>query len=376
MLTCMTDLERFNAVMNDGGHDRVPNWEAGAWAQAISRWESEGLSHGTLGTNWFPGQDMLGLDQRLFIGFDKSKKPGFESKVIDEDEQTQLIQDTNGCIRRTLKAGKQAGMSMCMDTYLRHAVDSPETWTDVKRRLDAFDRSRLPVNWMDRLPAWENRTCPLIFGTNTSTEGFFWFARTLMGTENLSYAWYDQPELMHEMMAFQADFLIESARPVLEKIAVDYVCLAEDLAMKTGPLISPDCYRTFILPLLKRVIAFYRSCGVKHICIDSDGNFELLLPMMMDVGVDAIWPIERAAGMDPIALRKKFGNTLRLWGGVDKRELTGSDQQIKAHLQSLRPLIDDGRFIPTVDHMVPPDVSYHQFQMYMQYKSQLLDGKL
>lgn len=376
MLITMTDLQRFDAVMNDGNPDRVPNWEAGAWIQTISRWESEGLASGTLGTNWFSGQRSLGLDERLFIGFDKGMRPPFESKILEEDELTQVFQDSAGRIRRTLKAGRDGQASMCMDTYLRHAVDSQQTWQDVKRRLDPDDPTRLSENWQQMIPAWQRRDVPMIFGPNTSTEGFFWFARTLMGTENLSYAWYDQPGLMHDMMAFQAEFLIRTAMPVLEKVQVDYICLAEDLAMKTGPLLSPETYREFVLPHLKRVIDFYRSHGVKHVCIDSDGNFEVLLPMMMDAGVDGIWPMERAAGMDPLQLRSKFGPQLRLWGGVDKRELVYDHKRTEAHLRSLQPLVMDGRFIPTVDHTVPPDVSYQQFEDYMASKIKLLEGRL
>ncbi|MBL4701039.1 MAG: hypothetical protein JKX85_07260, partial [Phycisphaeraceae bacterium] len=302
--------------------------------------------------------------------------PPFEFKILEEDEQTRVFQDSSGRIRRELKTDKLG--SACMDTYMRHAVDSPQTWQAVKQRLDPYDPSRLSATWRDQIPHWQQREHPLIFGPNTSTEGFFWFARTLMGTEDLSYAWYDQPKLMHEMMAFQANFLIESSRPILEdpNVDIDYICLAEDLAMKTGPLLSPDTYRDFILPHLRRVIDFYRSNGVKHICIDSDGNFEVFLPLMMDAGVDAIWPMERAAGMDPNALRQEFGRDLRLWGGVDKRELTKDRATTEAHLRTLMPLIEQGRFIPTVDHTVPPDVGYPQFLDYMDCKARLLKGQL
>lgn len=376
-MRAMNDLERFNAVMNDQTPDRVPNWEAGAWKQAIMRWESEGLPKGTYDGSWFEGQPTaLGLDRREFIGFDNGLKPPFDSEILEEDEETMLVRDAMGAVRRTLKVGRIGNASMSMDTFVRHAVDGPETWVDIKRRMDANDPLRLQANWRQQIPRWQQRTCPLIFGPNTHTEGFYWFARTRMGTEHLSLAWYDQPDLMHEMMAFQADYLIESARPLLENIAVDYICLAEDLAMKTGPLLSPETYRTFILPQLRRVVDFYRSHGVKHICVDSDGNFEVLLPMMMDAGVDAIWPLERAAGMDPLALRRKFGRGLRLWGGVDKREIARDRDTMKKHLRALAPLVEEGRFIPTVDHTVPPDVSYGQFLDYLEAKSLLLQGRL
>ena len=97
--------------------------------------------------------------------------------------------------------------------------------------------------------------------------------------------------------------------------------------------------------------------------------------LMMDAGVDALWPLERAATMNPLVLRRQFGKSLRLWGGVDKRELAKGPRAIRAHLRELIPLIEEGGFIPTVDHTVPPDVSWDNFRYYMDDKAALLSGE-
>jgi uroporphyrinogen decarboxylase len=80
--------------------------------------------------------------------------------------------------------------------------------------------------------------------------------------------------------------------------------------------------------------------------------------------------------MDPLAIREKYGRALRLWGGVDKRELTRDKAAIDAHLRSLLPLVEDGGFIPTVDHLVPPDVPLENFNYYMERKQRLLRAEL
>jgi uroporphyrinogen decarboxylase len=178
------------------------------------------------------------------------------------------------------------------------------------------------------------------------------------------------------MMEFIADFTIEVSRPILEEVSPEYVMISEDMAMKNGPLLSPDTYRTFIFPHMKRLVEFLKSKGVSYVMVDTDGNSEALLPLLMDAGVDGFWPIERAAGMDPADLRKKFGRDLRLWGGVDKRELAKSKADIRNHLLTFRDLIEEGGFIPTVDHTVPPDVSLENFKYYMECKRELLSGNL
>jgi hypothetical protein len=370
-------LERFRAVMEYEPVDRVPNWEAGAWPQTQERWEAEGLDPAQMHWNWFPGEGSLGMDPREFIAFRGGLIPAFEEEVLEEDERTVTFRDARGRVRRALKEGSVGNSRASMDQYLRFAVRELKDWEQLKWRLNPRHARRYEPNWQTlRVEGWHRRKHPLIFGPNTSTEGFFWLARGLLGTEQLSYAWYDQPMLMHDMFEFQADFLIEAARPVLEQTSVDYVCFAEDLAMKTGPLLSPKTYETFIYPRLKRVIDYYRSNGVRYIVIDTDGNPEPLIPLMLDAGVDALWPLERAADQDPLRLRARFGRSLRLWGGVDKRVLTRGPEAIDAHLRELRPLIEEGGFIPTVDHTVPPDVSWANFQHYMSSKAKLLRGEL
>jgi uroporphyrinogen decarboxylase len=177
-------------------------------------------------------------------------------------------------------------------------------------------------------------------------------------------------------MEFWGDFLIEAARPVLAETTLDYMNLSEDMAMKNGPLLGPETYRTFILPHLKRVVAFFKSHGVRYVFVDTDGNPEPLVPLLLDAGVDMIWPLERAADQDPVRLRQKFGRSLRLSGGVDKRELARGPDAIETHLRELQPLVAEGGFIPTVDHAVSPDISWDNFRYYVDAKAWMLEGRL
>jgi len=180
----------------------------------------------------------------------------------------------------------------------------------------------------------------------------------------------------HHMMEFITDFTIETTRPFLQAgLKPDYVFINEDLSMKNGPLLSPQTYVEFIQPELRRLVAYFKSHGVPWVVVDTDGNCDLIIPYFMDVGVDAIWPLERASDMDPVAVRRKYGRALRLWGGVDKRELAKDHAAIDAHLNTLRPLVEEGGFIPTVDHLVPPDVPLGNFEHYMRRKHQLLRGE-
>ena len=373
----MTSRERFLAVMEYASADRVPNHEVGVWGQTVERWGAEGLDISSLRWDWFTGEEYFGMDPREYIPVDYSLRPGFEEQTLEEGERYIVRRNRNGIVTKALKTGTARGTRASMDEYLSFPVRDRQDFLDIKKHFDPSDVARYPPYWREiRLGGWREREHVLILGRNCSTLGFYWRARMMMGTENLSLAWYDQPTLMHEMMEFVADFTIEVSRPILEAVDVDYVFINEDMAMKSGPLLSPDTYREFIFRHMRRLVDFLKSKGVAYVIVDSDGNPEVLIPLLMEAGVDGIWPLERASDVDPIALRRTYGRDLRLWGGVDKRVLAAGGKDIDEHLASLAPLVEEGGFIPTVDHTVPPDVSLENFRHYMGQKRKLLEGRL
>jgi len=373
----MTNRENFLAVMEYKKADRVPNWEVGVWAQTVDRWESEGLDRRLLKWDWFTGEDYFELDNREFIPINLGMSPEFPEEIIEKTDQYEIIRNGKGIVTKALIEGSVGRARMSMDQYLSFPVETLKDFEALKPRYIAGQHNRYEQGWKEfRVPGWKNRQHVLIAGRNCSTLGFYWRAREWMGTENLSYAWYDDPALCDAMMEFVADYTIGMLRPVLSEIAVDYIFINEDMAMKSGPLLSPDHYRRFIFPHMRRLVDFIKSKGVPYVIVDTDGNSEPLIPLLLEAGVDGIWPIERASeDQDPVMLRKKYGKNLRMWGAVDKRCIAAGGKIIDEHLRAMIPLIEEGGFIPTVDHLVPPDISLENFCYYMKQKRKLLKGE-
>ena len=372
----MNERERFLAIMEYRPVDQVPNHEVGVWQQTIDRWEQEGLNVYDLTWDWFTGCDYFEMDAREYIPVNYYLLPAFEEETLEETDRYIIRRQASGIVTKALKEGSSHGMRASMDQYLDFPVKNLEDFQQLKKRLNPHLAGRYPAEWRKiMLPRWQQREHVLVMGINCSTTGFFWRAREWMGTEGVCYAWYDQPRLMHEMMEFIANFTIEVSRPILEQVAPDYVFINEDMAMKNGPLLSPRTYRTFIFPHMKRLVDYLKKAGVRYVLVDTDGNSEPLIPLLMEAGVDGLWPLERASDMDPILIRKKYGKDLRLWGAVDKRELTKDKGAIDDHLRTFLPLIEEGGFIPTVDHLVPPDVPLENFMYYMKRKQALLAGR-
>jgi len=105
--------------------------------------------------------------------------------------------------------------------------------------------------------------------------------------------------------------------------------------------------------------------GVDALILDCDGNVEELLPIWVDIGINALYPIEIAAGNDPIKIRKKFGNNLILIGGIDKRELAKGKTEIDRQVAIVKELIPYSGFMPNCDHHIPPNVPYENIKYWI-----------
>ena len=98
--------------------------------------------------------------------------------------------------------------------------------------------------------------------------------------------------------------------------------------------------------------------------------------MVMEGGINVLWPVEPAAGMEPLELRKEYGRDLRLWGGIDKRALArGRDDIEHELLRKVPALLEDGGYIPMLDHDVPPDVPYDNYLYYVEIKRRIAEGQ-
>jgi uroporphyrinogen decarboxylase len=159
-------------------------------------------------------------------------------------------------------------------------------------------------------------------------------------------------------------------------VEFDYFYFAEDFAYKNGPLLSPTHFRSFFLPHYRRLVDRLHQAGIRTILLDSDGNCEALIPSLLDVGINAIEPLEAAAGMDPVQLRKEYPNDLILMGGLDKRAVAAGPEAIERELRcKILPLRDRGGYIPHLDHLFTHDIAYSNLLYYLELKARLCSAE-
>ena len=246
--------------------------------------------------------------------------------------------------------------------YLDWPVKNRDDWKRLKKSLDATDPRRYPKEWSDEYIEYLKQVhLPVELWVN----GFYAMGRTYMGTVPFVSAFYKDPELVRDMMDFQADFIVESIRKAVEALgpSIDMVMIHEDMAYKHGPHVSPKLFREFILPGYKKVTSFLKKCGVQIIFVDCDGYVNPIIPLLIEGGVNGLWPLEVAAGVDAVALSKEYGRSLRLIGGIDKRALIKGKDAIDREVQSKLPYLKEaGGYIPTIDHVIPPDIPLENFR--------------
>ncbi len=86
------------------------------------------------------------------------------------------------------------------------------------------------------------------------------------------------------MINYLVDFWTEVYHPLLSKIKPDCFLIWEDMCYKTGPLISPEIFKEFMLPAYKKFTALLKGNGVDIIIVDTDGNCWELIPVFIEGG--------------------------------------------------------------------------------------------
>lgn len=106
-----------------------------------------------------------------------------------------------------------------------------------------------------------------------------------------------------------------------DKVQVVFVS-GTDFGTQRGPFISPQMYRDLYKPFQKAVNDKIHKLTKWKIFIHSCGSIYPLIPDLIDAGFDVLNPVQcSAADMDPVRLKKEFGDLLIFWGGgVDTQQ--------------------------------------------------------
>lgn len=353
--------ERWQRTFHYQNVDRVPNYEFGYWDQLYAEWHQQGLPSQI--NNEGAADAYFGLDRRIMVGPHLGLIPPFETKTLRIEGNRRIYQDGEGVISEVSLSGEAS-----IPHYLEFPIKDRDSWLRFKERLNPNTPGRLVSN-LDKI-AERCRQSDVPVGINIGS--LLGKPRDWTGFERIALLSYDDPELVEDMVETQCELIIRGITPFLERIQFDYAGGWEDFCFNSGPILSPAMLRHFVLPRYERIARLLRQHGVTVIWTDCDGNINPVVDIWLETGYNCMFPIEVRAGSDPVELRRRYGKDILLLGGYDKMALYKGKEAILAELKRLAPVVEEGGFVPHVDHRVPGGVPLENYVYYHKEKKALL----
>ncbi len=249
-----------------------------------------------------------------------------------------------------------------------YPVGNMDDWLQIKHVFE-FNESRIDIERIKQAKELQTQGHVVI----ANIFGSFDTVRMLMGEENCCLAYYCQPELVQDISQTITDMTIKVFERALEIIKIDQLQTHEDMAGKSGPMVGPKQIREYFNPYYAKVWDMFSSSGTKIFQMDSDGNINPVIDDLLDCGVNSLYPMEPAAGMDIVEIRKKYGKKLTIAGGIDKHALRKTKQDIKAELEyKMQPLMRQGGVIFGLDHRIPNGVPLENYRYYVDLGREIL----
>ena len=284
----------------------------------------------------------------------------------------QTLEETSEYVMQRDELGRTVKMCKGMSTIplpLDYPVSDFESWLRV-RPLFEFCEDR--IDWDQVELARRSRAGGALVVARIP--GGFDIARELMGAECACLSYHLQPDLMHDILDTIAGTSVEVLERVTNVLTVDQLSVHEDMAGKSGPLIGPKLLREFVKPYYSRVWDLMSSRGTRLFDVDSDGNVDAVLATFIECGVNSFLPMEPAAGMDIVAVRKEYGQRLAMRGGIDKFVLKQGKEAIRRELEhKMQPLMQEGGMVFGLDHRIPNGTPLEGYRTYVKLGRELLN---
>ncbi|MGI6654977.1 MAG: uroporphyrinogen decarboxylase family protein [Christensenellales bacterium] len=339
----MTSHERFTRMYQHREADRVPILDS-PWSETIDRWVQEGM----------PTRDYVahfGLDKVAHISVDNS--PRYEKKTIEQTEDYRIYTTSWGA---TLRSWTKHGST---PEFLDFTITDAEKWLEAKARMQVDD-ARIPWDYLkENYPRWRAEgywiSAGLWFGFDVTHS---W----TVGTERLLMAMIEEPEWVEDMY----DTFLELDLQLLDRVwdagyRFDEVNWPNDMGYKHNQFFSMNTFRALDKPRLQRAIAWAHNKGAVarlHSC----GDINPFVPELIGIGLDGLNPLEVKAGMDPVHLKRTYGDKLTFHGGINA-VLWDKPEQIKAEIARVVPvMMENGGYIFASDHSIPENVSLKDFE--------------
>jgi uroporphyrinogen decarboxylase len=173
----------------------------------------------------------------------------------------------------------------------------------------------------------------------------------LMGYEALSFAMYDDPELVKGIFQLTLDFYKEAARLSVEA-GVDGMWVSEDYGESTRPFFRLNQFRKYVLPYFAELVDYVDGLGVP-VLLHSCGCINDYLPDLAQTKIKSVHPLQRTAGMDLRVVKEKYGQRFCIIGNIDSSRTLpyGTPEDVAAEVREAIEIAAPGNgYVLASDH--------------------------
>ncbi len=185
------------------------------------------------------------------------------------------------------------------------------------------------------------------------------FLTRMVGQENTMLWMGLHPERMGEAINRLGQFALDCAKAEIEAAEglLDGFVIWGDVAYRNSMFFSPDYWRQYFKPWVQKMTDLAHDRGlmvIYHGC----GNINLILEDYIEMGIDALNPLEAKADLDAVTLRQTYGHRLGMCGNSNIQIWeTGDPEEIRTEVLRKLRAAGGGGYIFQSDHSVSSNVS-------------------
>ncbi len=188
----------------------------------------------------------------------------------------------------------------------------------------------------------------------------------IRGVEEWYISTLTREDYIKEVFDRQTDIAVKNLE-LLKEVTGDrvdaVVICGTDFGTQNSTFCSPETFDNMWLPYSRKVNDWIHANTqwktFKHSC----GSVETLIPHFIEAGFDIINPVQiNAANMDPVNLKKKYGDRIVFWGGgVDTQGVFafGTPQQVREQVKRQCSILNEGGgFVFNTVHNIQANVPF------------------
>ncbi len=329
------------------------------WGQTVKKWIGQGYPTDAEGKP-VPVGDHFGFDMMGCGGWFPWQAKLIDPEIVEESDEWKIVRDGSGA---SLKQWKERPGT---PEHIDFQMNSREIWEqEYKPHVLGSSRARFGPNAVETVKsnlaeAAEKRRWAQ-YGNLFIWEGM----RKSLGDINLYENLLLDPGWINDYCRTYTDVMKECYRILLDEVGKpDGVWMYEDLGYKNATFCSPEVYKNQIFPFYAEMIEFFHSYDLP-VVLHSCGFTEPILDLIVDVGFDALNPMEVKAGNDIFRIADGYSDKLAFIGGLDARVLESGDRDLIR--RSVSELIEGmksrgARFVFGSDHSLSTSVDYDDFR--------------